>query len=179
MPTVLWETLRCSITLQCVVRLGLITSWPSVSIWFGNTSSKKSSQKCLIWICTPCKKTAPFHFIQATPRLVLSALIGNFSNKVACFSCIVSHPIAKSHVKPWSVREYDATLVRLFLPFVFEQLRYNRYKTPAKNLNNFISGAMVFSASFWLRLRAPQPWSPWPELRLQEAILYFFPWKKS
>jgi len=56
-----------------------------------------------------CKKAAPLHFIQATPQLVLSALIGNFANKVACFSRIVSHPIAKSHVKPWSVREHDAT----------------------------------------------------------------------
>jgi len=56
-----------------------------------------------------CKKSAPLHFIQATPQLVLSALIGNFANKVACFSRIVSHPIAKSHVKPWSVREHDTT----------------------------------------------------------------------
>jgi len=70
-----------------------------------------------------CKKAAPFHFIQATPQLVLSALIGNFANKVACFSYIVSHPVAKSHVKPWSVREHDTTWVRLFLPFVFEKLR--------------------------------------------------------
>jgi len=70
-----------------------------------------------------CKKAAPLHFIQATPQLVLSALIGNFGNKVACFSRIVSHPIAKSRVKPWSVREHDATWVRLYLPFVFEQLR--------------------------------------------------------
>jgi len=51
----------------------------------------------------PCKKAAPFHFIQGTPQLVLPALIGNFANKVACFRNIVSHPIAKSHVKPWSV----------------------------------------------------------------------------
>jgi len=56
-----------------------------------------------------CKKPAPFHFIQATHQLLLSALIGNFANKVACFSHIVSHPIAKSHVKPWSVREHDTT----------------------------------------------------------------------
>ena len=70
-----------------------------------------------------CKKAAPFHFIQARSRLVLSALIGNFANKVACFSRIASHPIAKSHVKPWSAREHDATWVRLFFPFVFEQLR--------------------------------------------------------
>jgi len=28
-----------------------------------------------------CKKAAPFHFIQAIPRLVSSALIGNFANK--------------------------------------------------------------------------------------------------
>ena len=57
-----------------------------------------------------CKKAAPLHFIQATPQLVLYALLGNFANKVARFSDsrIVSHPIAKSHVKPWSVREHDA-----------------------------------------------------------------------
>jgi len=56
-----------------------------------------------------CKKAAPFHFIQATPQLVLSALIGNFADKVACFSRIVLHPIAESHVKLWSVSEPDAT----------------------------------------------------------------------
>ena len=55
-----------------------------------------------------CKKAAIFHFIQVTPQLELSALIGNFANKFACFSRIVSHPIAKSHVKPWSVRETDS-----------------------------------------------------------------------
>jgi len=33
-----------------------------------------------------CKKAAPLHFIQATPQLVLSALVGNLANKVACFS---------------------------------------------------------------------------------------------
>jgi len=56
-----------------------------------------------------CKKAAPLLCIQATPQLVLSALIGNFANKVACFSRIVSHPIAKSHIKPWSVRGHDIT----------------------------------------------------------------------
>jgi len=55
------------------------------------------------------KKAGPLHFIQATPQLVLSALIGNFADNVACFSRIVSYPIAKSHVKPWSVREHDTT----------------------------------------------------------------------
>ena len=55
------------------------------------------------------KNAGPFHFIQSTPQLVLSTLIGNFANKVACFSRIVSHPIAKSHVKPLSVRERDTT----------------------------------------------------------------------
>jgi len=55
------------------------------------------------------KKAVPFHFIQAAHQLVLSALIGNFANKVACFGRIVSHPIAKSYIKPWSVREHDAT----------------------------------------------------------------------
>jgi len=43
-----------------------------------------------------CKKAASLHFIQARPQLVLSALIGNFANKVAYFSRIVLHPIAKS-----------------------------------------------------------------------------------
>jgi len=56
-----------------------------------------------------CKNAALLHFIQTTRQLVLSALIGNIANKVACFSCIVSHPVAKSHVEPWSVREHDAT----------------------------------------------------------------------
>jgi len=103
---------------------GLIMSWPSMFL-FGsallhanNPLKNVSSQFVLL-----CKKAAPSHFIQATPQLVLFALIGNFANKVACFSRIVSHPIAKSHVKPWSVRGDDTTWVRLFLPFVFEQLR--------------------------------------------------------
>jgi len=56
-----------------------------------------------------CKKAAPVHFIQATSQLVVSALTGNFANKVACFSHIVSHPIAKTHVIPWSVREQETT----------------------------------------------------------------------
>ena len=56
-----------------------------------------------------CKIAAPLHFTQATPQLVLSALIGNFAIKVVCFSRIVSHLIVKSHVKPWSVREHDTT----------------------------------------------------------------------
>ena len=56
-----------------------------------------------------CKKAAPLHFIQAIPQLVLSALVANFANKVACVSRIVSHPIAKTHVKPWSMREHDST----------------------------------------------------------------------
>jgi len=66
-----------------------------------------------------CKKGARLLFIQAIPQLVLSALTGNFADKFAGFSRIVSHPIAKSHVKPWLVREHDTTRVRLFLPFVF------------------------------------------------------------
>jgi len=49
---------------------------------------------------------------------VCCALIGNFANKVVCFSRIVLHPIAQSHVKPWSMREHDTIWVRLFLPFV-------------------------------------------------------------
>jgi len=50
------------------------------------------------------EKAVPLHFIQATPQLVLSALIGNFANKVACFRRIVSHSVAKNHVKPWSMK---------------------------------------------------------------------------
>ena len=91
-----------------------------VSIWFGNTSCKYSSQKCLIWICTPLQESCalPYHSGCTSARVVR-----NFADKVACFSRIVSQPIVKSHVKPWSVREHDATRVRLFYPFVFEQLR--------------------------------------------------------
>ena len=85
-----------------------------------------------------CKKAALLHFIQATPQLVLSALIGNFANKVACFSRIDLHPIAKSHVKPWLVKnkalhESDCSF-RLFLN------SWDWYKTPAKNLNKFFWG---------------------------------------
>jgi len=94
-----------------------------VSSWLGNNSCKKSSQNVSAEFVLLCKKAAPLDFTQATPQLVLSALIGNFANKVACFTRIVSHPIAKSHVKPWSVREHDNTWIRLFLPFVFKQLR--------------------------------------------------------
>jgi len=124
MSTVLWQTLRCCITLHCVMRLGLIMSWPSMflllsAIFRANNPLKNVSSEFLLF----CKKAVPLHFIQAAPQLVLSALIGNFANKVACFSRIVSHPIAQSHVKPWSVREHDTTWVRLLLPFVFEQLR--------------------------------------------------------
>ena len=118
MPTVLWETLRCCITLHCVVSLALIMSWPSMFL-FGsaiphanNPLKNVSSQFALF-----CKKAAPLHFIQASPQLMLSTLIGNFANKVAGFRRIVLHPIAKSHVKPWSVREHGTTWVRLFLPF--------------------------------------------------------------
>ena len=123
MPTVLWEALRCCITLHCVVRFGLIMSWQSMflfgsAILHANNPLKNVSSEFVL----VCKKAAPLHFIQATPQLVLSALIGNFANKVACFSRIVSHLSAKSHVKPWSVREHNATWVRLFLQFVFEQL---------------------------------------------------------
>jgi len=99
-------------------------SWPSMfafgsAIFHASNPLKNVSSEFVLL----CKKAAPFHFIQAAPRLVLPVLIGNFANIVACFSRIVSHPIAKSHVKPWSVREHDATWVRLLLPFVFEQLR--------------------------------------------------------
>jgi len=125
MPTALWETFRCCIPLHCVVRLGLIMSWPSMflfgsAILHANNPLKNVSSEIVLLR----KKPAPFHFIQATPQLVLSALIGNFANEVPCFSRIVSHPIAKSHVKPWSVWKHDATWIRLFLLFVFEQLNF-------------------------------------------------------
>ena len=104
--------------------LGLIMSRPSMflfgsAILHANNPLKNVSTEFVLL----CKKAQPLHFIQSAPQLVLSAVIGNFANKVACFSRIVSHPIAKSRIKPWSVREYDATRVRLFLPFVFKQLR--------------------------------------------------------
>ena len=96
MPTVLWETLRCCITLHCVVRLGLIMSWPSMflfrsAIFPAINPLKNVSSEFLVL----CKKAAPFHFIDSTPQLVLSALIGNFANNVECFSRIVSHPNRK------------------------------------------------------------------------------------
>ena len=139
MPTVLWETLRCCITLHCMVRFGLTMSWPSMflfgsTILHANNPLKNVSSEFVLL----CKKAAPLHFIQATPQLVLSPLIGIFANKVACFSRIVSHPIAKSHVKPWSVREHDTAYVdcsfRLFSSI------WDWYKTPAKNLNKFFRG---------------------------------------
>ena len=140
MPTVLWETLRCCITLYCVVRLGLIMSWPSMFIFgseilHGNNPLKTVPSEFVLL----CKEPTPLHFIQAALQLVLSALIGNFANKRACFSRIVSHPIAKSQVKPWSVREHDTTWVSLFLPFVFEQLRFN-IKHQRKILTIFFGG---------------------------------------
>jgi len=111
-------------TLYCVVRLGLIMSWPNMfqfdsAILHANNPLKNVSSEFVLL----CKNAGPFHFIQSTPQLVLSTLIGNFADNVAYFSRIVSHPIAKSHVKPSSVREHDTTWVRLFLPFVLEQLR--------------------------------------------------------
>jgi len=97
-----------------------------------------------------CKKSAPFHFIQAKPELVL--LIGNFADKVACFRRIVSHPIAKSHVKPWSVREHDTARAQLFHPSVFEQLRLIQ-NASEKSYHVFSGeGGMASSASFWVRL---------------------------
>jgi len=76
----------------------------SVILHANNPPKNVSSEFVLV-----CEKAAPLHFIQATPQLVLSALLGNFANKAACFSRIVLHPIAKRHVKPWSVREHDTT----------------------------------------------------------------------
>ena len=147
MPIVLWEILRYCITLHCVVRFGLIMSWPSMllfgsAILHANNPLKNVSSKFLLL----CKKAAPLHFIQPTPQHVLSALVGNFANKVACFSRIVSHPLAKSHVKLWSMREHDTTWVPLFLPL---QLRLIK-NTSGKSY--FSGGGIASSASFWLRL---------------------------
>ena len=123
MPTVLWETLRRCITLHCVVRFGLIMSWPGMFLFGSAIHANNPLKDVLFEFVLVCKKAAPFHFIQAAPQLVLSALIGNFTNIVTCCSRIVLHPIGKSRVKPWSVREHDTARVLLFLPFVFEQLR--------------------------------------------------------
>ena len=136
-PTVLWETLRCCITLHCVVRFQLAMSWPSMflfgsAILHANNPLKNVSSVFVLL----CKKVAPFHFIQATPQLVFSALkLPTLPTKLHVFSRLVSHPIERSYVKPWSVREHDATWVRLFLPFVFEQLRL--IQNTAKNINKF------------------------------------------
>jgi len=107
----------CYITLDCVVRFGLVMSWPSMSLFgsailHANNPLKNVSSEFVLL----CKKATPWHFS-------LSALIGNFANKVACFSRIVAHPIAISHVKPWSAGVLNTTWVWLFLLFVFEQLR--------------------------------------------------------
>jgi len=87
MPTVLWETLGCCITLHCVMRLVLIMSWPSMflfgsAILHANNPLKNVSSEFVLL----SKKAAPLRFIPATLQLVLSALMGNFANKVACFS---------------------------------------------------------------------------------------------
>ena len=137
MPTVLWETLCCCITLRCVVHLGLVMSWPSMfrfgsAILHANIPLKNVSSEFVLF----CKKAAPLHFIQAAPRVVLSAIIGNFANKFAYFSRIFSHPVAKIHVpKRCSMREHDATWIRLFLPLFSNS--WDWYKTPVKNLNKF------------------------------------------
>jgi len=97
-----------------------------------------------------CKKAAPLHFIQATPRLVLSAIIGNFANKGARFSRIVSHPSQKVmlNLSQWentTLHESDCSL-RLF------SNSWDWYKTPAKNLNKFFRGG---HGLFGLILAAP------------------------
>ena len=140
MPTVLWETLRCCITLHWVVRLGLIMSWPSIflfgsAILHANNPLRNVSSEFVLL----CKEAAPFYSIQATPRLVLSALIGSFTNKVACFRRMVSHPVAKSHVKSWSVREHDTTWARLFLPFYFRTVEID-INTCGKSWTSFFGG---------------------------------------
>jgi len=140
MATMLWETLCCCITLHCVVRLGLIISLPSMflfgsGILHANNPLKNVSSEFVLL----CKKAAPLHFIQVTPHLVLSALIGNFANKVACFSRIVSHPSQKVmlNLGQWentTLHKSDCSL-RLF------SNSWDWYKTPAKNLNKFFRGA--------------------------------------
>jgi len=82
------------------------------AILHANNPLKNVSSKFILL----CKKAAPLYFIQATPRLMLSALIGNFANKVVWFSLIVLLPIAKSHLGQWentTLRESDCSF-RLF-----------------------------------------------------------------
>ena len=141
MPTVLRETLGCCITLHCAVCLGLIMSWPSMFL-FGSAilHANNPLKSVLSEFVFHCKKAGALDFIQAARQLVLSALIGNFANKVTCFSRIASYPIAKSHVIRWSVREHDTTWVRLFFPFVFEPLRLI-WSTTEKSWQSFSGGA--------------------------------------
>ena len=171
MPTVLWEALCCCMILNCVVRLGLIMSWPSMFLFgsvilHANDPLKNVSSASVLL----CKKAAPLHFIQATPQLMLSTLIGNFANKVACFSRMVSHPIAKSHVKPWSVREHNTIWVRLFLPFRTVEIDI---KHQWKILTSFFGGpgGMASSASFWLRLWCQAAGAPPPSSVNDELLL--------
>jgi len=100
------------ITLRCMVRLGLMMSWPSrfllsSAIFNANNPLKNVSSEFELL----CKKTEP----QAAPRVVLSTIYSSFAYKVACFSPIFSHLIAKGHVKCCSLREQ--------LPLIFEQFK--------------------------------------------------------
>ena len=141
MPTVLRETLRCCITHHCVVRLGLIMSWPRMFLFGSAILHANNPLKNVSSESVPlCKKAAPFHFIQALSQFVLSTLIGNFVNKLACFSRLVSHPIAKRQWENTTLRESDCSF-RLF------SNSWDWYKTPAKNLNKFCRigrGSMAF-----------------------------------
>ena len=140
MPTVLWVTLRCCITLYCVVRLGLIMSWPNMfqfgsPILHANNPLKNVSTEFVLL----CKNAGPFHFIQPTPQLVLSILTGNFANKVAC--CILYSYSFAGQWENTTLHESDCSY-RLFLN------SWDWCKTPAKNLNKFFRGGMASSASF-------------------------------
>ena len=126
----LWETLRCCITLRCVCcnAFGLNMSCPSRFL-FGSTILHANNH--LKHVASEfellCNKPEPLHFIHAVPGVVLSTIYGNFTNKVACFSRIFSHLIAKGHVKCCLLRDHDRFtsdyLSRLLLPFIFEQLK--------------------------------------------------------
>ena len=137
MPTMLWETLLCDITLHCVVCFGLIMSWLSMfpfgsAIPHANNPLKNVSSEFVLL----CKKAAPFHFIQASPQLVLSALIGKFANNVACFSRIVQSQKVPLNFGQWE----NSTLHESDCSFRLFSNSWDWHTTPAKNLNKFFSG---------------------------------------
>ena len=160
MPTVLWETLRCFITLHCVVRLRLITSWPSMflsgsAILHANDPFKNVSSEFVLL----CKKAEPLLFIQATPKLVLSALFDNFANKVACF-------------RLWhDVRPREAAQ-SCFWPLTFMPLTFDFDRAKYGILVGPFAGSGIVFTGFWACLTTPfllapryLPGFPWHRLK--------------